>query len=144
MSNNEIDKKIDDLMDLIIANDIQEFARSKVENELNEILKIEPNNTRVLYIYALYYEKFEEYQKALECYEKILQYATDEKNIEEAKDCIKNCKKLLGKEDENSQDNSVCEVPNIPSKSLGKLSPITLLVIKIIILVIFLLFFFQH
>lgn len=149
MNNNEIDKKLDDLMDSIIDNNVQEYDKDKIENELNEILKVDPNNTRALWLYGLYYTNFEEYQKALDCYDRILQYATDKKEIEDTQSYIKDCKELmeLQVKDNNldvnesiSQNYSNCNAPNLSYKAFEKLSPITLLVVKIIILlVIFLL-----
>ena len=112
-------------------------------------MKVDPNNTRALWLYGLYYTNFEEYQKALDCYDRILQYATDKKEIEDTQSYIKDCKELmeLQVKDNNldvnesiSQNYSNCKAPNLSYEAFEKLSPITLLVVKIIILlVIFLL-----
>ena len=144
MSNNEIDKKIDNLMDLLIDNDLQESDKDRIENDLNEILKIEPDNTRALNLYAMYYENFKDYSKAIECYKKILQYATNQNDIEDAESYMKDCKELIElqkEEEENkkSQYSIDCETPESDYKLLENLPPIILFIVKIIILVIFLL-----
>ena len=144
MNNNEIDQKMDSFMDLLIDNNLQEYDKDKIKNELNEILKVEPNNTRALSLYAMYYENFKDYAKAIECYKKIRQYATNQKDIEYAESNIKDCKELIElqkkeKENKNSQYSINCETPNSDYKLLKNLSPITLFIVKIIILVIFLL-----
>lgn len=146
MNDNDISEKFDDLMAVIIDNNIESYGRAKIENELNEILKIKPNDSVALYIYGCYYEKIKEYQKALECYEKIIQYETDKDKIEAAKESIEDCKELMKlqeEEDDNSQNCSDCEYSNSFYKLLGKLSPISLFAVKIIILVILILFFFK-
>lgn len=144
MNNNEIDKKIDNLMDLLIDNNLQESDKDRIENDLNEILKIEPDNTRALNLYAMYYENFKDYSKAIECYKKILQYATNQNDIEDAESYMKDCKELieLQKEEEKnkkSQYSIDCETSESDYKLLENLPPIILFIVKIIILVIFLL-----
>lgn len=144
MNNNEIDKKIDNLMDLLIDNNLQESDKDRIENDLNEILKIEPDNTRALNLYAMYYENFKDYSKAIECYKKILQYATNQNDIEDAESYMKDCKELIElqkEEEENkkSQYSVDCETPESDYKLLENLPPIILFIVKIIILVIFLL-----
>lgn len=145
MNNNEIDKKIDNLMDLLIDNDLQESDKDRIENDLNEILKIEPDNTRALNLYAMYYENFKDYSKAIECYKKILQYATNQNDIEDAESYMKDCKKLIELQKEEEEENKKsqysidCETPESDYKLLENLPPIILFIVKIIILVIFLL-----
>ncbi len=131
--NDEIQKKLDEAMDILEKDNVTDEESLKQRKLLNEILKVEPNNFDVLYCLGLSYMATMENEQALKYFELAIQIKPEDENLKELIKCNKEIWEL-----ENCENNSQGDAYNC--KLIKNLSPITLFIVKIIILlVIFLL-----
>lgn len=136
--NDEIQKKLDEAMDILEKDNVTDEESLKQRKLLNEILEVEPNNFDVLYCLGLSYMATMENEQALKYFELAIHIKPEFEGLKELIKCNKEILEL-----ENCENNSQGDVYNC--KLIKNLSPIFLFIVKIIILLaIFLLFFCQH
>ena len=131
--NDEIQKKLDKAMDILEKDNVTDEESLKQRKLLNEILEVEPNNFDVLYCLGLSYMVTMENEQALKYFELAIQIKPEDESLKELINCNKEISEL-----KNCENNSQGDAYNC--KLIKNLSPITLFIVKIIILlVIFLL-----
>lgn len=131
--NDEIQKKLDEAMDILEKDNVTDEESLKQRKLLNEILKVEPNNFDALYCLGLSYMATMENEQALKYFELAIQIKPEDESLKELIKCNKEISEL-----KNCENNSQGDAYNC--KLIKNLSPITLFIVKIIILlVIFLL-----
>lgn len=131
--NDEIQKKLDEAMDILEKDNVTDEESLKQRKLLNEILEVEPNNFDVLYCLGLSYMVTMENEQALKYFELAIQIKPEDESLKELINCNKEISEL-----KNCENNSQGDAYNC--KLIKNLSPITLFIVKIIILlVIFLL-----
>ena len=136
--NDEIQKKLDEAMDMLDEGNITDEETLKQRKLLNEILEVDSNNFDALYYLGLNYMATMENEQALKYFELAIQIKPEDESLKELIKCNKEISEL-----KNCENNSQGDAYNC--KLIKNLSPITLFIVKIIILlVIFLLFFCQH
>lgn len=131
--NDEIQKKLDEAMDMLDEGNITDEETLKQRKLLNEILEVDSNNFDALYYLGLNYMATMENEQALKYFELAIQIKPEDKSLKELIKCNKEISEL-----KNCENNSQGDAYNC--KLIKNLSPITLFIVKIIILlVIFLL-----
>lgn len=131
--NDEIQKKLDEAIDMLDEDNVTDEETLKQRKLLNEILEVDSNNFDALYYLGLNYMATMESEQALKCFELAIQIKPEDENLKELIKCNKEILEL-----ENCENNSQGDVYNC--KLIKNLSPTTLFIVKIIILlVIFLL-----
>ena len=134
--NDEIQKKLDEAMDILEKDNVTDEESLKQRKLLNEILEVEPNNFDVLYCLGLSYMVTMENEQALKYFELAIQIKPEDESLKELINCNKEISELKNCENNFKEE----KYPDFSYKLFAKLSPTTLFIVKIIILlVIFLL-----
>ena len=134
--NDEIQKKLDEAIDMLDEDNITDEETLKQRKLLNEILEVDSNNFDALYYLGLNYMATMENEQALKCFELAIQIKPEFEGLKDLIDCIKEILEIRNCENNFKEE----KYPDFIYKLFAKLSPTTLFIVKIIILlVIFLL-----
>ncbi len=142
MDKSEIDKKLEEISDKFMPEEISENDKNEILSDLNLILESDPTNTDALTWKALLYQSSKDYENAIAVYEEILKFNPDDKNVKES---IKNCREFMQWElerekryKEYSKSNTDSNAPDLLEKvSIWHILIVKAIVIAIIIYVAF-------
>ncbi len=135
MDKEEIEKSLEKVTKLISGEQLSSAEKKSVIDEINMILESDPNNLDALYWIGLFYQGEMDFKTALSYYEKIMLIAPNSSQANCAKILMKDCQEFLLFDNE-ARNNKAGYVFNKKPSMLRNLSPIWLLVIKIILLVL--------
>ena len=134
--NEEIQKKLDEAIDMLDESNITDEETLKQRKLLNEILEVDSNNFDALYYLGLNYMATMESEQALKCFELAIQIKPEFEGLKELINCNKEISEIINCENSFKEE----KYPDFIYNFFAKLSPTTLFIVKIIILlVIFLL-----
>lgn len=135
MDKNEIEKKLEEISDMFMPEEISENDKKKISSELDLILQNDSSNTEALFWKAMLYQVSNDYKNAIAMYEEILKIKPDDYV---AKDAIKDCTEFLQWETDRTnryKELSKGSENNVPDL-LEKVSIWHILIFKAIVIVI--------
>ena len=88
----EIEKKLDEISDRLMPENISESDKKEILEDINSILQEDPANRDAYFWKAMFYQVSDDYKNAIAMYEEILKINPDD---EVAKEAIKDCTEFL-------------------------------------------------
>lgn len=135
MDKKEIENKLERIMGFMEKDELSPDEKKTLFNELEEILKADPNNLDALNWMGLYYQGEGDFETAISYYQQIVMTAPNSSIATLAKESIKDCREILSSVDELFEIKTGYAQNKKPG-IFRNLPPIWLFVIKVVVLLV--------